>query len=92
MASPFAVVPSPAKLNPDSHLLFFLATTTQQLAMEVRLISQAQPYIQYANNGVPQGIINNPSALAAAVLNGAVRRAFWHKPDLVFKSSVPTKG
>lgn len=77
MASPFAVVPNPA--DATSHLLFFLSGTTQQLGMEVRPVAAATTYVHFVNNGLPQGIINNPTSLAATVLNGAVGvpRLIW---------------
>jgi hypothetical protein len=70
MTSPFAVIPNPA--DESRHLLFFLAGTSQQLAVEVRPQAQTQSWPKYTANKVPQGVIANPTALAVTTLNGVV--------------------
>lgn len=70
MASPVTVIPNPGDQN--SHLLFFLNDFKQQLAMEVRPVLSPARFTAFQDNGVPKGIIVNPSSLSAVLSNGVV--------------------
>jgi hypothetical protein len=70
MASPVAVIPTPD--SPTTHMLFFLNGYKQQLAMEVRSTKDTKNYLPFHDNGVPKGVIVNPSSLSAVLSNGIV--------------------
>jgi hypothetical protein len=70
MAAPATVIPTPG--DPDSHLLFFLNGYKQQLAMEVRPVVNTTQYTAFQDNGVPKGVIVNPSSLSAVLCKNVV--------------------
>jgi galactose mutarotase-like enzyme len=63
MASPVAVIPTPD--YPTTHMLFFLNGYKQQLALELRSTNTAK-YIPFHDNGVPKGVIVNPSSVGSS--------------------------
>jgi hypothetical protein len=70
MASPVTVIPTPGDQN--SHMLFFLNDFRQQLAMEIRPVVNPARFTAFQDNGVPKGLIVNPSSLSAVLSNNVV--------------------
>ncbi|KAF7590763.1 hypothetical protein BBP40_002378 [Aspergillus hancockii] len=62
MAAPVSVIHNPR--DDEAHLLYFL-NSKQQLALEQRPVIQPASYTRYNDYGVSQGVIVNPSSLAA---------------------------
>ncbi|EER25093.1 Wall-associated proteinase precursor [Coccidioides posadasii C735 delta SOWgp] len=70
MASPVTVLENPIPKS-GQHLLFFL-TSKQQLALEQRPIESSLGYSAYVDHGVSQGVIVNPSSIAAAMRSSLI--------------------